>query len=325
MEKTTIGLSAAQLANGTPEDRVLILKSFFKDDRCTISPSKDQNGRYLGINTNIPDIKKLEMGYVPDETSKIKLTDGLEVDLNNETWKKDWEWMKHCVEIADTFDAGQKTPGAYFYIYRPGIASAKKVSDTEYRVKLMNYILTDSAENLYNRVSILGMNMSDSVISDVKEYLLGLAETEPDKIKAVYESRTFSLELLLMHALQKKTINKRGGVFTFGEILLGVEKTAVIAFFANPKNASITRSIEAITYGAKKVANPLEHESVQADEVDAPLDEIGSIDNEGLKGSTMDTVEDANGGLNAYELGALKRKQKQKERTEASKAKKGKE
>jgi hypothetical protein len=26
------GYSAAQLANGTPSDRVLILKSFFKDD-----------------------------------------------------------------------------------------------------------------------------------------------------------------------------------------------------------------------------------------------------------------------------------------------------
>jgi hypothetical protein len=29
--KNTNGYSAAQLANGTPSDRVLILKSFFKD------------------------------------------------------------------------------------------------------------------------------------------------------------------------------------------------------------------------------------------------------------------------------------------------------
>jgi hypothetical protein len=34
--KNTNGYSAAQLANGTPSDRV-ILKSFFKDDKCTIS------------------------------------------------------------------------------------------------------------------------------------------------------------------------------------------------------------------------------------------------------------------------------------------------
>jgi hypothetical protein len=29
------------------------------------SPTKDINGRYLGLNMNIPEIKKLEMGYVP--------------------------------------------------------------------------------------------------------------------------------------------------------------------------------------------------------------------------------------------------------------------
>jgi hypothetical protein len=84
--KNTNGYSAAQLANGTPSDRVLILKSFFKDDKCTISPTKDINGRYLGLNMNIPEIKKLEMGYVPSVESRLKLYDGTEIDLNNTTW-----------------------------------------------------------------------------------------------------------------------------------------------------------------------------------------------------------------------------------------------
>jgi hypothetical protein len=38
------------------------------------------------------------------------------------------------------------------------------------RVELMNYILQDTPENLYNRVSILGVDMSDAVISDVKNF-----------------------------------------------------------------------------------------------------------------------------------------------------------
>jgi hypothetical protein len=81
----------------------------------------------------------------------------------------DWEWMQHCVEIAEDFQSGQGTPGAYFYIFRPGFESAKKVSETEQRVELMNYILQDTPD-LYNRVSILGVDMSDAVISDVKEF-----------------------------------------------------------------------------------------------------------------------------------------------------------
>jgi hypothetical protein len=34
------------------------------------SPTKDINGRYLGLNMNIPEIKKLEMGYVPSVATK---------------------------------------------------------------------------------------------------------------------------------------------------------------------------------------------------------------------------------------------------------------
>jgi hypothetical protein len=50
--------------------------------------------------------------------------------------------MQHCVEIAEDFQSGQGTPGAYFYIFRPGFESAKKV-ETEQRVEL-NYILQDT-------------------------------------------------------------------------------------------------------------------------------------------------------------------------------------
>jgi hypothetical protein len=57
--KNTNGYSAAQLA-GTPSDRVLILKSFFKDDKCTISPTKDINGRYF--NMNIQRLRNLKWG-----------------------------------------------------------------------------------------------------------------------------------------------------------------------------------------------------------------------------------------------------------------------
>ena len=270
MQTNTVGLTGEQLANGTPNNKQIVLKAFYKGDKCTISPVKDINGRYRGIQENIPESKRLEMGYVPTIESKVKIYDDIDIDLNNREWAADWEWMKHCVEIADDFATGQGTPGAYFYIFRPGFESAKKVGDAEKEVKLMNYILNDSNENLYNRVSILGMNMSSQVISDVKEYLLALAKTEPAKVEAVYESKTFSLELLLMHAKGKDVILKRNGVFTFGEILLGVDERAVITFFANPKNHITVKAIEAVTYGAKK-SNPLENEAVAG--ADLQIDE----------------------------------------------------
>jgi hypothetical protein len=53
---------------------------------------------------NIPEIKKLEMGYVPSVESRLKLYDGIEIDHNNTAG--DWEWM-HCVEIAEDFQSEQ--------------------------------------------------------------------------------------------------------------------------------------------------------------------------------------------------------------------------
>jgi hypothetical protein len=76
-----------------------------------------------------------------------------------------------------------------------------------------------------------------------------MVNTEPAKVRAVYESKTFSLELMFMHAMKKNVITNRNGVFTL-EILLGVEDRAVIAFFA-PKNHITTKAIEAVTYRLK--------------------------------------------------------------------------
>jgi hypothetical protein len=77
--------------------------------------------------------------------------------------------MQHCVEIAEDFQSGQGTPGAYFYIFRPGFESAKKVRNrTESGIDELHS--SRYSENLYNRVSILGVDMSDAVISDVKEF-----------------------------------------------------------------------------------------------------------------------------------------------------------
>jgi hypothetical protein len=71
--------------------------------------------------------------------------------------------MQHCVEIAEDFQSARDSR-SLFYIFRPGFESAKKVSETEQRVELMNYILQDTPENLYNRVSILGVDVRCSYL-----------------------------------------------------------------------------------------------------------------------------------------------------------------
>lgn len=293
-------VSAVQLENGTPENKKLVLKSFYKEDKCTISPAKDINGRYKGIQEGLSAAKKDTMGYVPDPNSRIKVYDGMVVDLNDPTWAKDWQWMQYCQEISEDFELGQSTPGAYFYIFRPGVEAAKNVSVIEREMKLMNYIMTDSADNLYNRATMLGFNVSDESISDVKEFLFGIVKTAPNKIKALYESKTFTLELLLLHAKAKKIIIRKGGVLVFGELLLGLDDKSVVSFFSNPKNISTTRAVEELTYNRKKkVTNPLANEVVNTDDEVEPFDtptDIGD-DFQKMGESKSGMVEESEGDL----------------------------
>jgi hypothetical protein len=102
--------------------------------------------------------------------------------------------MQHCVEIAEDFN--QARDSGAIYIFRPGFESAKKLAETEQESGIDEFTLQDTSENLYNRVSILGVDMSDAVISDVKEFLLLMVNTEP-KSKSGIRKQDFLLSLCL--------------------------------------------------------------------------------------------------------------------------------
>jgi predicted nucleotide-binding protein (sugar kinase/HSP70/actin superfamily) len=188
------------------------LKSFFKDDKCTISPTKDINGRYLGLNMNIPEIKKLEMGYVPSVESRLKLYDG-EIDLNNTTWAGTGSGCSTVLRSQKIFNQGKGLQELISTFSDQGLNLLRRLAKQN-RVELMNYILQDTPEN--NRVSILGVDMSDAVISDVKEFLLLMVNTEPAKVER-YTKVRLSLLSLCLYAMKKNVITNRNGVFTFGD------------------------------------------------------------------------------------------------------------
>jgi hypothetical protein len=55
-----------------------------------------------------------------------------------------WDWgMQHCVEIMKIFNRARDSRSLFLH-FRPGFESAKKVSETEQRVELIDYILQDT-------------------------------------------------------------------------------------------------------------------------------------------------------------------------------------
>jgi hypothetical protein len=151
------------------------------------------------------------MGYVPSVESRLKLYDGIEIDLNNTTWAGTGSGCSTVLRSQKIFNQGKGLQELISTFSDQGLNLLRRLANrTESGIDELH---SSRYSDLYNRVSILGVDMSDAVISDVKEILL-MVNTEPAKVRAVYESKTFSLELMFMHAMKKNVITNRNGVFT---------------------------------------------------------------------------------------------------------------
>ena len=243
-------LSTDQMESGTPEDKIIIIKSIFsKEAKLKLQPTKNtRNGRYQGIEMNLSDMEKMKRGYIPEVESTIVIKDGLTFDLNDAQDAADWEWIKHSKHIARDFDAAQSTGlgEAWFYVYRPGVESKKKLNSIEAELILLNKINEDSSTNLYNRARLLGMDMTGQPLSDVKEYLMTAAKdnNRRDSISELYTSADISLKLMLYHGMDNDIIAFDGFAYKYGTILLGTTEALTLDYLSNSLNVSIVKEME---------------------------------------------------------------------------------
>jgi hypothetical protein len=72
---------------------------------------------------NIPEIKKLEMGYVPSVENRLKLYDGIEIDLKI-LHGRDWGGCSTVLRSQKIFNQGNS--GAYFTFSDQGLNLLRK-------------------------------------------------------------------------------------------------------------------------------------------------------------------------------------------------------
>jgi len=245
-------LNGEQKENGTPEDKIIIIKSIFsKEAKLKLQPSKNmRNGRYLGIETNLSEMEKMKRGYTPEVSSTITIRDGLIFNLDDPQDHADWEWIKHSKHIADDFESAQKNEDAWYYVHRPGAESKKRLSTMEEELSLMNKIMEDSPNNLYNRVRLLGLDMNDQPLSDVKEYLMSAVKNSKriKEVRDLYESADISLKLMLYHGMDAEIIKFDGFAYKYGNILLGTTEALTLEYLSSALNVSIVKEIEGRIY-----------------------------------------------------------------------------
>lgn len=265
------------------QDRVITLRSVYDKAgiKYFIQPCKNKYGQYPSCIKRVNSqgdmiMSEKEKGDYSEgkavffpENHIFTIVSGKTYHLDDPYEAAEWEAIKNCPLIAPDRNAkdangnliidGPKTVGgkpgrngmAELYIDRPGLETQKRVSHKQLVHKAESFIFDDErgSEGRLNMVRILGKNMSNQPDADVIDYLLRVANDDPNKIISLYTGDDISLRLLFIEAKEKKVIYIKNKLYLYGDnIVLGATDDAVIAWMKEPRNQKILDLIKKDTY-----------------------------------------------------------------------------
>ena len=139
---------------------------------------------------------------------------------------------------------------AELYIDRPGLETQRRVSRKKKVTQACNFIIEDpqGADGRLLKSKLLGKHMSNMPSSDVEDYLLTIAEKDPDKIIRLYTGDDNDLRLLLIEAKDKGVIIIKNKMYLYGARPLGGTEDAVIEWMKNSNNQKLVDMIKKDTY-----------------------------------------------------------------------------
>lgn len=264
-------------------DNKIILRSVYGKVgmKYFIQPCKDRLGRYptcvKKVNSQgdmiLSDVEKNEYAskekiFFP-ETAVFVITDGQVFDLNNPEQKATWEAIKNCPLIAPELTA-KNSDGSYvihgtsdrkevkhrrygvaeLYIDRPGVETQRRVSRKKKIIEACNFITGDpqGADGRLLKAKLLGKHMSNMPSADVEDYLLTVAEKDPERIIKLYTGDDNDLRLLLIEAKDKGVVTIKNKMYLYGARPIGGTEEAVIAWMKNSSNQKVVEMLKHDTF-----------------------------------------------------------------------------
>ena len=203
------------------------------------------------------------------ETAIFKIVDGTTYDLDDEYDKNVWEAIKHCPLIApdyyskdskgnslihgtmDLKDINARYGVAELYVEMPGVEANRRVSRKKLQHDAESYIYNDprGPEGRVLMARLLGHRMDSMPDADVTDYLLQIAEKDPEKIINLYTGGDTSIRLLFIEARDKHVILYKNKLYYYADnVVLGASDEAAILFLKDPKNAGVLKLIKRDTY-----------------------------------------------------------------------------
>ncbi len=217
----------------------------------------------------LTDAERNSGAYYIGEYDVIKVTDGQTFNLNDEVERKTWEAIKNCPYIAPdryakdnngnslidgTMGWNNRNPRygiAELYVDKPGEEAQRRVSKKDKYRKALNLIVDDpkGAEGRLMTAKLLGKHMDGVMDTDVEDYLMTVAESDPDKIIQICTGTDSALRMLSIDARDKKVIYFKNKLYIYADnIVLGATEDAVLNWMKDPKNNKVLELIRRDTY-----------------------------------------------------------------------------
>lgn len=197
------------------------------------------------------------------EDEIFDIVDGTTFDLDNVRERYIWEAIKHCPYIAPDMYAkdsqgnslihgnAKRYGVAELYVERPGVEANRRVSRKKLIHDACAYIYNDDRgyDGRVLKARLLGHKMDHMPDADVVDYLIQIAEKDPEKIINIYTGGDTAIRLLFIEARDKHVILYKNKLYTYADnVVLGASDEAAILFLKDPKNANILKLIKQDTY-----------------------------------------------------------------------------
>ena len=207
--------------------------------------------------------------YFIKESDVFTIVDGTTFDLDDVRDRFIWEAIQYCPLIAPdyyakdqngnslingTSDWNSKQPRfgvAELYVERPGVEANRRVSRKKLKLDAETYIFNDDRgyDGRVLKARLLGHRMDHMPDADVTDYLLQVAERDPEKIINIYTGGDTAVRLLFIEARDKHIIFYKNKLYTYADnVVLGATDEAAILFLKDPKNANMYKLIKRDTY-----------------------------------------------------------------------------
>lgn len=196
------------------------------------------------------------------EDDVFEIVDGTTFDLDDVRQRYIWESIKNCPLIAPDMYAkdsrgyslingdAKRYGVAELYVERPGVEANRRVKLKKLKHDAESYIYNDERgpEGRVLKARLLGHRMNGMPDADVTDYLLQVADKDPEKIINLYTGGDTSIRLVFIEARDKHIITYKNKLYLYADVVLGASDEAAILFLKNPKNANVYKLIKQDTY-----------------------------------------------------------------------------